>query len=312
MTDRAKLLSLFNALDSINYRYILLDVRFEKGFESDSISIALFNKINQMDRIVVARHSDGELVDTIMLSKTALADYHTTLLEAGLVKYPTVERNGSTMADRMYHELHGGTIKKWGPIYTDNGRLCYGSIFLTYPVRITRWMPSSVEDGYPVYGAPLYDNLGSDILNSEAPIDYKERFENKIIVIGDLIEDVHETYIGTLPGSVANINTYLALARGSHLINWWWVLLLALVYTAICLSIFAHKNLFEYIPRVRDAKAPLARFIVSLIGYSALLTLLSCIYYICAGEFYSVVMPALYFSILSAIVKYRDIKNQKP
>ena len=313
MTDRAKLLSFFNILDSVDYRYILLDVRFEKGFEEDSISYALYNKIIRRDRIVIAKHSKGEYVDTLIPPKMAMADYHTTLMEAGLVKFPTIEKQGLTIPGRMYKELHGGDIKRhcWA-LYTDRGRLCYGSYFLTYPVRVTRWKPGSVNsNGNYVYGAPLYDNLGSDILNSENPINFKDKFGGKIIVVGDMVGDMHETYIGTLPGPVVNVNGYLALARGSHLVNWWWILFIGMVYAAISLAIFAHKSVFEYIPRINKSKSTLTRFIVSFLGYSTLLTALSYLYYIFAGEFYSVATPALYFSILSAIVRYIDIKNHK-
>ena len=63
ITDRTKLLALLNILDSTNqYRYIILDVRFEKGLDSEMDS-ALFSKIKNMKRIVVANHLDVELAD---------------------------------------------------------------------------------------------------------------------------------------------------------------------------------------------------------------------------------------------------------
>lgn len=308
MTDRAKLLKFLNELDSVDYRYILLDIRFDKGFENDSISKALFRKIIETKRIVVARHNDCELADSTLISKTALADYHTTFLEAGLVKYPTIYGDDKTLPGKIYEDLYCREIKNYRLFCTDNGHLCYGSIFLTYPVRIQTWQCR--KESTETY-VRMYENLGTGILDSGHPIDYAAMFSGKIIVIGDLINDTHETYVGTLPGAVVNVNTYIALSRGAHIVKWWWVLFLSMVYMAIFLSIFAHKNIFDYIPRIRSSKSVVTRFVVSLLGYSIMLLILSCLYYICMGDFYSIAFPAIYFSMLSTIVKYRGMKKQR-
>ena len=308
VTDRAKLLAFLNALDSVEYRYIMMDIRFENGFEKDSVSSALFRKISQMDRIVIAKHSNYQIADDNLENKAALGDYYTTFLVSTLVKYPTVNNDNSTIPGRMYEEQCGHKIKSHGLWWSDNGRLCYGSIFLTYPVRVTKWQQAIAgESEEETKYLPLYSNLGHDILNSE--IDFKEKFTNKIIVIGDFVEDVHETYVGRLPGAIVNLNVYLALVNGNHLVNWWWAIFLGLVYFAICLAIFKRTTIFNYVSFVRDTKSTTLRFVISLLGYSTLLSTIACCYYVFGDRFYSIVFPALYFSILSAIVRYRYMKN---
>ena len=55
ITDRTKLLELLNRLTETNkYRYIILDVRFEKGFNSE-VDSSLFAKIKDMDRMITTK-----------------------------------------------------------------------------------------------------------------------------------------------------------------------------------------------------------------------------------------------------------------
>ena len=69
ITDRTKLKSFLETLQRTDgYKYVFLDVRFEKGFDSPEDS-ALFSLIKNMRNIVVATHSDIELIDTSLSSK---------------------------------------------------------------------------------------------------------------------------------------------------------------------------------------------------------------------------------------------------
>lgn len=55
ITDRKVLLDFFDIADQADYKYIFLDIRFEKGFETVFDS-ALFAKIASMRNIVCANH----------------------------------------------------------------------------------------------------------------------------------------------------------------------------------------------------------------------------------------------------------------
>ncbi|MBR6656011.1 MAG: CHASE2 domain-containing protein [Alistipes sp.] len=309
VTDRGKLLSLLNALDSVDYRYIMLDIRFAQGFESDSVSLALFRKIKEMDNIVIAKHSNHELSDPELNEKAASSDYYTTFLESSLVKYPVVESEGATIPGRMYRDLCGRDISNHRLWFLDNGELCYGSMFLTYPIRVTKWKRPTNEERSEY--APQYLNLGQDIIAKAEQFDFRAYFENKIVVVGDFVEDIHETYVGTLPGALVNLNAYVALTKGVHLVNWWWLLFIGVVYFAICLGLFKKRSVFDYISFIRSSKSIVLRFVVSLVGYSTLLMAISYVSYIFFGTFYSVKFPALYFAILSTIVRYHYMKYKR-
>ena len=87
ITDRRKLDDLLNMIKSSgNYKYVLLDVFFEEGYESEYDS-SLFSTIASMDRVVIPRHTNGTLADSSLEQKAAYADYKTTLKEDNITKY---------------------------------------------------------------------------------------------------------------------------------------------------------------------------------------------------------------------------------
>lgn len=94
ITDRQKLDDLLNLIKSSGgYKYVLLDVFFEKGYQSDYDS-SLFNTIVSMENIVIPRHVDGTLADPSLEQKAAYADYSTTLKEDNIAKYPLLDKIG--------------------------------------------------------------------------------------------------------------------------------------------------------------------------------------------------------------------------
>ena len=59
ITDRKALLRFLEIAETANPKYIILDIRFEKGFETDADS-ALFAKIHTLPRFVFANHRQRE------------------------------------------------------------------------------------------------------------------------------------------------------------------------------------------------------------------------------------------------------------
>lgn len=304
VTDRAKLLAFLEALDTVRYSFLVIDIRFEQGFESDSVSERLFNKIASMDRIVIARHKNYSFADSVLYPASALSDYYTTFLETDLVKYP-LSSKGASIPDVIYSSRCGGNIIRHpgGLWYTDNGRLCYGSIFLTFPVKVTRWQVPVDKDKTDY--TPLYSNLGADILSAD--IDMKSRFADRIIVVGDFVEDVHDTYLGLIPGALINLDAYLELAEGRHIINWFDCLLLFLLYFVISLTIVSRRSFSELIPFLKRTHSTVLQFALSFIGYSLILTLVAVAYYIFTGQIYSTAYPVLFFTCFSTVIKRKTI-----
>ena len=304
VTDRSKLYKFLHlARKANNYKFIFLDVRFEKGYEDNdtiigkTIDEALYNEISLSPRIVLSNHSDILLADSALAEKAALNDYYTTITSTNLVRYQYLaDDNKESVALRMYKDLNGKSISKHGPIYTSDGKLCYNSPFL----RITHDFPSKFDEN----GNLNYYNLGVDILDVFSEKEIIDILKNKIIIIGDFVEDIHDTYVGSLPGSYITYNAYISLVKGKHLVNWYFVFVSFLLYVVISISMFYKKSIIEYIPYLKTHQSGFLCFLFSLIGYSAIILIVSDIFYLCLGETSSIWFPSLFFSIGSTILKY--------
>lgn len=235
ITDREKLLrflSIAKAAD--NYRYIFLDINFEEGYNSPSDS-ALFQTIKTMDRIVIPSHSGIRMKDSSLYAKSANADYSITWKVRVLSRFQFLRSDTIvTVPLKMYSERIGAdgcAIKPhWGGLwYTDNGRLCHNGVTLLMRMIVNGRLID--DDGQSREYS--YSYLGADLLNIDSIFPVKDQLADKIIVIGDFSSDRHSTYLGAQPGSVVCMNAYLALMAGDHLVNWFNVLILFLIYSIV-------------------------------------------------------------------------------
>ena len=301
ITDREKLLRLLTqAKAADSYRYIFLDVVFENEINTP-VDSALFHTIASMDRIVIPVHDNLELADTILYQKAANADYTIAWEETNFARYQFLHRSGQSVPLKMYADrkhLEGTGIQKhWGGLwYSDEGRLCHNGITLLMNVRMTgRLMDTEgqVRERNFIY-------LGADLLDIDSIIPIKEQIADKILVIGDFKNDVHDTYIGPQPGSAICINAYIALMNGDHLINWWCALLLFCVYTAVGIFYLSGYSIMNRI------KWKWLRFIMSFASLTLFFMLIAGIAYAFDVAF-NIWVPTIVYSLLDAIVqKYKD------
>ena len=141
VTDREKLWKLLCAAErNGSYKYILLDIFFEKGYRTEYDSL-LFDKIASMPRIIIPKHRDGELDDSILTAKAAYADYRSDIEESGFIKYPLFIRNEPTLATAMYETCSGHEMKIRRLYATDEKKLIHKSLF-----------PTLELSGIPAYG----------------------------------------------------------------------------------------------------------------------------------------------------------------
>ena len=206
ITDRSKLLEMLRALHSTaKYKYIFLDVRFEKGYDVPKADSALFTEIRSMKNIVIANHSDMEIANNGLLEKAAISDYKATITATNFVRYKYSYGGEPTMPLYAYRELTGKTINSHLLWYACDGRLCYNSLFIEFPL----------EDfgEFDDKNRKRYYNLGSDLLDNYSTEDLATLTDGKYIVVGDMVEDVHDTYSGLKPGSVIMFYAFQALKR---------------------------------------------------------------------------------------------------
>ncbi len=232
ITDREKLLKLLTiAKRANNYRYIFMDVFFDENIETPYDS-ALFHTILSMDRIVIPSHKDGNLKDSSLYKKSANADYITTYKVFSFSRYQFLHGDDLSVplkmyVDRMNLEDTGINSHLGGLWYSDRGRLCQNSVVLSLPVTIY----GSMIDKEGQVRERNYVYLGADLLEEDYPVE--EQIADKILVIGDFKNDSHVTYLGAQPGSSICVNAYIALMNGDHLVKWWYVISLFLVYSIV-------------------------------------------------------------------------------
>lgn len=301
ITDRMKLLSFLEMLHSTdNYKYIFLDVRFEKGFDVPEVDSALFAEIRNMRHIVIANHSDIEIADNSLVEKTAISDYKATITATNFVRYKYSYNSNPSMPLYAYRDLTKRTIDSHGLIYTCDGRLCYNSLFVNFPVENF----GEFDDDNMKH----YYNLGSDLLDNYSEEDLATLTQGKYIVIGDMIEDLHDTYSGLKPGSVITYYAFQALMGGKHFVSYGLLLFLAVLYFLISLSQFRRNSLLEQIPFVRKSHSRLLHFVLTFIGYTFLLTVVAILLNIFADVSISIFLPSMYFAIQKNNINYKRTK----
>ena len=299
ITDRKKLYDfLLLAQKADNYKYIMLDVIFEKGISSSHDSL-LFSLIASMDRIVIPVHKDVPLQDSILYSKSANADYTTTWNETNFARFKFRWDNVPTVPLKMYHDISGKDISKHGLIYTSNNWLCKNGITLQLPIKLTKDLE-------------LDDNklkikvlqLGADLLASSSLIPIANEIKDKIIVIGDLDSntDLHDTYVGPQPGSIINLNAYYALQRGDHIIFGWFgtrllfYLIVAFVYFFVTLCYLNGFSLSSITDNIW------LKALISFGSISFLFWMVAIIGYLFFDTVYKLWIPIIAFSILGTII----------
>ena len=235
ITDRRKLASLLSLIQSSgDYKYVLLDVFFEEGYRTETDSL-LFHTIASMDRIVIPRHHDGVLADSILLAKAAYADYTTTLKEDNITKYPLLDKGGinPSIPLVMYSDMTGITVRKRGLLYMDGYALSRRVVFPKMEVMVD--IPSRTDKAGIAQMEKPYLNMGADILdNCDLEEDWGSVFGGKIIVIGSFTdEDIHLTYAGEVPGCVINYNVFASLMGGRHKVPFLLILVYFLIFFAM-------------------------------------------------------------------------------
>ena len=288
ITDRSKLLEFLQILQKTNtYAYILLDIRFETQYKVPEVDSLLFAQIAQMRDIVVASHTDMEKQESRIAGKMAYNDYPTTLISTNFVRYKYLYADQASMALYAYREITGKDIRKHAFWYSSDGKLCYNSLFLDFPVEEV----SMIREEY----------LGVDMLE-DSPENIAVKTKGKYVVIGDLTNDVHVTYCGEKAGAVITYNAFLALMSGKHIVSLWVSLLMAVIYFLISMAQFKGWSM---IPLSKNRPRSLV-FICSLFEYTMLLTIVVVVMSLCWNVYLSVIVPSLYFTIQKMIVKYKN------
>lgn len=294
ITDRQKLSRLLDLInESGEYQYVMLDVFFESGFETE-VDSALFGRIASMDRLVIPKHLDGALESECLEQKAGYADYATSINENDFTKYLLFRKGGASMPLKAYTEVTGRDVKRVLLWYADKGKLARRVMFPKMYVRM--------DSPYRPDGQKAYLNLGTDILDTEEEVDWSDYFKGKYIVIGSFAgDDIHTTYAGDLPGSLINYNVYLSLMKGQHRIPFVLVIVYFLIFFAMAyLLLNGGANASQSWTWVW------AKLFVL---YSLILTIVCIFVFMIWGQAHDIFITSTFFSIVDLV--NRRIKAKK-
>lgn len=306
ITDRGKLFEFLSVLDKADkYRYILLDVRFEKGLTSSADS-PLFNLLSRMDRISIAGQTDIATADSRLEKKTAFAEYNVNDLSTGFNRYRIVSDSGYYIPAKMYSDLTGRKPKGRYGIYTEDGKLIQNSVFALFPME----EDSRVRNGSEFVETD-YLNLGADILETMDEKEIQEMAEEKVVIIGDFVEDVHDTYVGKVAGPMVIYCSYRALAERNHYLSPWFLLTMFLIYFCMSMSLLMRTDFIRTFPFIRRINSWLVQLLAGFIGYSLIFLIIDTVNFLIFGVVYSFYFQGLYFALLQQILELKSRKNEE-
>lgn len=305
ITSRSKLLTfLSEAKRANNYKYIFLDIRFQDGIEEDSISYALYDLISSMDRIVVAKHSSLDQASPTIANKSAYSDAPISKMENNITRLPLLYNDEPSFPLFAIEDLTGSKLSHFGPIYYMDGHLCSRTIFPTYNIYLKNIDKALAKpDEYNIV------NLGQIVeyqINCPEDFPVGNEIDNKYILIGDFINDTHDTYLGEqLAGPLILFNMFVNLMDHKHYIPFWGIIFLFMLYSLITLFIIEDKNIFDlpYLKTLNSSK--IGFFFSSFITLSILFTILTTLSYVMFDVIYDVYIPSISFSILGLWIKFK-------
>ena len=331
ITDRRKLIRLLELLKNVKYKYLVIDLKFAKGLESDSIVIdsvtgdsvraddKLFSLIKQMDRVVIATHHNIRLIDKELEEKAALADYWTTATSTNFVRYEYFD-SIPYIPMVVYNELQKivgqDTISCYYPfgtkyfkplaVYTQGNKLCYNSIFLDFEIIGDNYIVQ--ESGHPINKELEYVNLSKDILDEFDPQSIVNNYENHYVFIGNIVQDQHDTYAGPQPGCLILYKALKALNEKKHIVSIIELLILFILYFFISYLILGGNNLLDIFRKSDNA---LLNFIIDISSFSIVLSLYHFVEYMFGRTSFSFILPIITFTVIKTYILLKKTYNMK-
>ena len=300
ITNRETLLKFLKIAEETNtYKYIFLDIRFEKGVESEFDS-ALFDQIKKMRNISYSSHSDLIDNDKAIPSKAAINDYFTTITSTNFTRYQYLQNGKESAPLKIFTAIdktNNKTIKKWGPFFYSDWKLCQNSPFMRIPEDF--WI------GHEDNGHQNYYDLGPLLLTTYDVDDWEIEMKDKIVIVGNFVDDLHDTYAGLQPGSYLIYLAYKGLCNGKQFVSWGFICIMMIVYICISLFVLNRKTIWEFIPFFRNINNKFLLFIMNMLGFSTIFSLITIILYVFFNNTYNIFFPSLVFTIVNLFISYK-------
>lgn len=298
ITDRRKLSEFLAKLkaDSINYKQIVLDIRFEYG--GSGYDSSLTEQLLNTRDVTIAKHWDlandcpFKLMDKRLNSIARYADFGSSISNSGFTKYSFLQEGERSIALEMYYKATKRDIHKFGWFYFDKW-FCQNAPFLIFH--------SGIEDNSTL----TYFDLGELLSDENLWFFFLQIADNSFLFIGDITEnDIHDTYNGSMPGPIIHYQAFKKLLSKSHLINWDSIIIFVfycLISFLILQQLYSTKTRWKFLLWVEGK--PYLYFIITLLGFGFVLLLLSVFLYLKFEKAYNIFIPTLFFTLLNTTIR---------
>lgn len=301
ITDRQLLAKLFSMINtSGSCKYVLCDIFFADKSPYDS---ALYTQLKTLKNVIVPFHlkPDGTPEYPLFKVNIGLTDYN--IIDGGFLKYSLTRQDTlKSIPLKMYEDMTGSYFTNVFPFSYMNGDLSFNNIIIDFKIRYYDLLEEKNPGHYP------YVNLGEFLSLPDSMI--ANSLKNRIILIGNLkTSDMHSTPIGTMPGTLILLNTYLTLDSKENLIKPYMIFILLLSYFLISLDVFSSKDLSERkFTRIISSNKT-GKFFIKIFTYIFYLGVTSLIIYFLYNIHINILIIAVYLKILDSILTYA---RQKP
>jgi hypothetical protein len=192
----------------------------------------------------------------------------------------------------LYEHITGKKLTYSSGLCFENGRPGLNTLIIDYQIRSYELF----DDGeYPVVTL-------SELLLLPEEVIVGEFLKNRIIVMGDFENDVHDTVFGSTPGTLILLNVFLTLLDKHELISFWWMLFLVAGYT-----VFSRIMLFPDI----DPNGKHVNWVGPLLGSATYLSLFSVLSFMLFNQHIQVLVITLYINLLRFVIRIRKSEWSK-
>jgi hypothetical protein len=287
ITDREKLTAFFKIVKQHqkNIKFTICDVFLQGQSPHDSL---LQTTVSGINNIVFPTHYDaqGQVERLDLKVPHALADYR--MANSGFLKFKLFQNDTlPTLPVYLYQRIAKQHITKSKGWYYQNEHPILNSLIIDYQIRPFELFEQAE---YPVV------NL-SELLILPEEVVFHDFLKNRIIVMGDFQNDVHETIFGSAPGTLILLNVFLTLQDAHHLISYWWITFLIIGYT-----VFSRLMLFPPQPKEGESYG----WFSALLGSATFLMVFSVASYLLFNQHLQVMVLTIYINLLRFAIRLKQ------
>jgi len=279
ITDRRDLAEFFELVNRFreDLRMVVCDIRFPEATGRDSLLQVQFDSLGEKLLGVSSLDEGGRHLRPVFDIPYALAAYQSA--DEQFLKYPLFFGDSLKTAPLvLYERLDGGRFREGGFFF----HRLDGQLMLPDPIIDFRVRNYDFQTGTEL-GAAQFTvfNVGT-LLEARAfmaPEDLRAFFEDKLVIVGDYQNDVHETPFGATAGPLLIYNAYLTLRARENRVTLPWILFLLVSYYLLSYRIFAGFEIRKPARLVSWFQSKAGRLILHALDEFFLLTVITLLSY---------------------------------